>query len=157
MPILSNTNKNPYFDDFDKKKNFYRMMFVAGRPVQARELTQLQTIINNQFEEFASRFFKNGDVVVNGGFELGLPTKYVRLSSITQGAKAEDFIGYVIRGVTSNAEAEVIYAENATDTDDITLFISYIDSGVNADQQSFIEGEILESTTPQNFTAVVGS
>ena len=56
MPIQSNTNIRPYFDDFDTSKNFYRVMFKPGYPVQARELTQSQSIINDQVEQFMSPF-----------------------------------------------------------------------------------------------------
>ena len=101
MPILSNTNRSPWFDDFNPDDNYYRVLFNAGRPVQARELTGLQSMLQNQIEEFSSKFFRNGDVVSGGGFDLGNPTKYVRVSSITQGARAEDFIGYKLTGVVS--------------------------------------------------------
>jgi len=156
MPILSNLNRANYWDDFDPDNNFYRILFNSGRPVQARELTQLQSILGNQIEEFASRFFKNGDVLVGGGFSIGNPSKYVRLSSFTRGARVEDFIGYVLTGVVSGAKAEVHFATPADNSDDATVFINYIDSGVNADQQQFVEGEVLESNHPDNYTAVVG-
>ena len=45
-------NNSPYFDDFDPTKKFYRILFRPGRAVQARELTQLQTTLQNQIEIF---------------------------------------------------------------------------------------------------------
>ena len=42
MPQETNLNVNPYFDDFDKNKNFYKVLFTPGSPIQARELTGLQ-------------------------------------------------------------------------------------------------------------------
>ena len=36
----------PYYDDFDEDKNFKRILFRPGYAVQARELTQLQTILS---------------------------------------------------------------------------------------------------------------
>ncbi len=42
MPQETNLNVSPYFDDFDDKKNFYKVLFKPGYPVQARELTTLQ-------------------------------------------------------------------------------------------------------------------
>ena len=46
-------NVDPYYDDFEgaggaKAKNFHRVLFRPGFPVQARELTQLQSILKNQ-------------------------------------------------------------------------------------------------------------
>ena len=43
-------NYDPYYDDFDEDKNFMRVLFRPGYSVQARELTQLQTILANQIE-----------------------------------------------------------------------------------------------------------
>ena len=156
MPILSNTNRNPYFDDYDSSKNFHRVEFKPGYPVQARELTQLQTIINDQFEQLSGKFFKNGDTIIPGDYSLGIPVAYVRVSSITQGSRASDYIGYTLRGVVSGVEAVVTYAEDATDEDDTTFFVNYISSGDDKVEVSFTEGETLESDTPNFFTAVVG-
>ena len=44
-------NKAPYYDDFDENKKFLQVLFQPGRPVQARELTQLQSILQNQIEQ----------------------------------------------------------------------------------------------------------
>ena len=37
MPQNTNLNISPYFDDFDKDKNFYRVLYRPGFPIQARE------------------------------------------------------------------------------------------------------------------------
>ena len=54
MPQKTNLNINPFFDDFDKDDNFYRVLFKPGFPIQARELTQLQSILQHQVESFGS-------------------------------------------------------------------------------------------------------
>ena len=54
MPQKTNLNVNPYYDDFDKANNFYRVLFKPGYPVQARELTGLQSILQNQIENYGS-------------------------------------------------------------------------------------------------------
>ena len=51
MPI--NFNVDPWYDDFDQTKNFHRILFKPGRAVQARELTQAQTILQDQITKFA--------------------------------------------------------------------------------------------------------
>ena len=50
--MAQNTNLNiaPYFDDFDKSKGFLKVLFKPGFPVQARELTTLQTLLQDQIE-----------------------------------------------------------------------------------------------------------
>ena len=66
MPQEINLNVNPYFDDFDKDKNYYRVLFKPGIPVQARELSTLQSILQNQIEQFGTHFFKEGSKVIPG-------------------------------------------------------------------------------------------
>ena len=56
-------NKAPYYDDFDENKKFLQVLFQPGRPVQARELTQLQTILQNQIEHGANHIFKQGSKI----------------------------------------------------------------------------------------------
>jgi len=46
-------NVSPYYDDFEatngaKEKNYHRILFRPGFPVQARELTQIQSILQEQ-------------------------------------------------------------------------------------------------------------
>ena len=61
-----NLNVNPYYDDYDKNNNFYKVLFKPGYPVQARELTTLQSILQNQIESFGSHVFKEGSMVIPG-------------------------------------------------------------------------------------------
>ena len=56
MPQQTNLNVSPYFDDYDPKDDFYRVLFKPGYPVQARELTALQSILQNQIEKFGQHF-----------------------------------------------------------------------------------------------------
>ena len=46
--------------------DFYRVLFRPGFAVQARELTTLQTILQNQIEQFGNHFFKEGTIVIPG-------------------------------------------------------------------------------------------
>jgi len=55
-----NLTAKPYYDDYDSQKNFYRILFKPGVPVQARELTQLQTILQDQIKKFANHIFVDG-------------------------------------------------------------------------------------------------
>ena len=147
MPAQIPTNISPYFDDFDEKKNFYRTLFKAGYPVQARELTQSQTVLQDQIEKLASRFLKDGDNVVPGEFSLLVPSPYIRAAEITQGATAAEFIGYSLTGTTSQVKATVLFATEETDEDDVTFYLTYESSGATSEYTTFIEGETLESDT----------
>lgn len=50
----------PYYDDFSSDKNFYRILFKPGTAVQARELTQVQSILQDQIKKFANHIFVDG-------------------------------------------------------------------------------------------------
>ena len=66
MPQQTNLNVAPYFDDFDASNDYHKVLFKPGYPVQARELTTLQSILQNQIEKFGDHFFKEGTRVIPG-------------------------------------------------------------------------------------------
>ena len=72
MPIIQ--SQAPYYDDFDETKDFYQILFRPGFGVQARELTQLQTILQNQVQRFGDHVFKDGSQVTGGGNFVDLTT-----------------------------------------------------------------------------------
>ena len=156
MPIQKNLNVTPYFDDFDSNKNFHKVLYKPGYPVQARELTQSQTIMQDQIEMLASRLLNEGDNVVPGEFNYRPRVAYARLSSFTRGTNLSDFVGYNVVGVSSGVTGKVIHTEAATDTEDATLYVIYNSGGTSAVETTFTEGEVLESDNPNNITAVVG-
>jgi hypothetical protein len=50
------TNVSPYFDDYSEDKNFYKVLYKPGVAVQSRELTQTQTIFQNQIKRIRKKF-----------------------------------------------------------------------------------------------------
>ena len=64
MTQKTNLNISPYYDDFDKDDQFYKVLFKPAFPVQARELTTLQSILQNQLESFGTHMFKDGSMVI---------------------------------------------------------------------------------------------
>ena len=60
MPQEINLNVAPYFDDFNAKDNYCKILFKPGLPVQARELTGIQSVLQNQIEKFGQHIFKDG-------------------------------------------------------------------------------------------------
>ena len=71
MPVI--TNNYPYYDDYDPFDGYHRILFKPGVAVQARELTQLQTILQNQSNKLGDRVVDDGVVldgvvVVNNSF-----------------------------------------------------------------------------------------
>ena len=66
MPSPTDFNLSPYYDDFAESKKFHRILFRPAFAVQARELTQSQTILQNQVERVSDHLFKQGAMVIHG-------------------------------------------------------------------------------------------
>ena len=156
MPQKTNLNVNPYYEDFDANKNFYKILFRPGYSIQSRELTQLQSILQNQVESFGKYAFKQGDLVVPG--EVGLNTKldYVKLSSVSEVAVSEgteivykkydisQLVGQQLRGLNSGVVATVLETKVATETTADTVYVNYLNSGDSNNESRFRQGETLE-------------
>lgn len=89
MPIKTNLNIDPYFDDYDVSKKYYRTLFKPGYALQARELTQLQTTLQNQIEQFGSNIYKDGTVIRGCNFTEIRDLKYVK---VNDGINPVDYI-----------------------------------------------------------------
>ena len=63
MSEKTDLNITPYYDDYDEAKRFHKILYRAGRPLQARELTQSQSILQDQVEKFGGHFFKEGSII----------------------------------------------------------------------------------------------
>ena len=81
MPQETNLNVAPYFDDFDPQSNYYKVLFKPGYPVQARELTTLQSILQNQVEDVGNHLFKEGAQVIPGGVTYLNPFYAIQIES----------------------------------------------------------------------------
>ena len=80
-----NFNIEPFYDDYDETKKFYRILFRPGYAVQARELTQLQTILQQQIKRHGDHIFKNGAMVIPGQISYDANTAYVKLTATLPG------------------------------------------------------------------------
>jgi len=80
MALETDLNVNPYFDDYDETKNFNRVLFKPAVPLQARELTQLQTILQSQIERFGQYQFKEGSIIKGCNFYYDAKVKYVKVN-----------------------------------------------------------------------------
>ena len=111
MPQNTNLNSSPYFDDFEELKNYQRVLFKPGLPVQSRELTTLQSILQNQIEKFGKHFFKEGSVVIPGQIAYDSDYTSVQIDDSHLGIPVslylENLKNKKIRGETSGVTAKV--------------------------------------------------
>ena len=82
MSSPTDFNLSPYYDDFAESKKFHRILFRPAFAVQARELTQSQTILQDQIEKLGDHFFEKGAMVIPGEICFYLNYYAVKLSSI---------------------------------------------------------------------------
>ena len=139
-----NFNVDPYYDDFDPSKNFHRILFKPGFAVQARELTQAQTILQSQISKFADNIFSQNTPVTGGKVTTNLNCYYLKLVNST-GLVAGDFLNKIVQDSTGTVLAKVVATSEATGTDanagdPPTLVVTYL-SGVQ-----FTDGSSIYTT-----------
>ena len=151
MTQNTNLNVSPYFDDFSESNNYNRVLFKPGFPVQSRELTTLQSILQNQIERFGQYFFKEGSMVIPGGNFLDTSYFAVRIDPQFLNIPVKEYTKYLadneieIEGETSGVTANVV--NRITDVESVdgydTLYIKYKKSGPDGTTREFIDGENL--------------
>ena len=136
-------NVNPYYDDFSIDNNFYKVLFKPGYPVQARELTTLQSILQNQVESFGSYTFKEGTMVIPGNVSYDNQLGAVKLNpsnfNIDISLYLDKLVGKTIVGSVSGVSAFVQHVEPTFD--DPTIYVRYLNSDNNFEDTSFRDGE----------------
>ena len=83
MPVQDSLNftSAPYYDDFSELNNFYRVLFRPSYAVQARELTQSQTILQDQITKLANTHYSDGDLVAGGGIIIDTGLASIKLEN----------------------------------------------------------------------------
>lgn len=180
--LTTDFNVTPYYDDYDANKGYYRILFKPGYAVQARELTQIQTSLQEQIQRFGRNIFKDGTLVLPGAFFLetndglnaGRGIRYVKVNDtdstgdsvnmtlwntfIDQG-KANGNTRLEITGLTSNITAYVVQTLDGvqSSSNSKTLYVSYKSaSSANSLQKVFIAGETLRANVNgSSYTLVV--
>ncbi len=150
MAQKTDLNISPYYDDFDKDKNFYKVLFKPGFPVQARELTTLQSILQNQVESFGSNIFKEGSMVIPGGITFDSDYSAVKLNSTNLGVDVslyiKNFIGKSITGQSSGVTASVknvVFTSESDLVEYLTIYVKYSAAGNDSETSVFEDGELL--------------
>ena len=138
-------NIEPYYDDYDKHKHFHKILFRPGYSLQTRELTQMQTILQNQIANLGDHLFKNGTMVIPGNLSFDNTLHYVTLNSTFNSTAVSSYLsnlaGAIVKGGTSGIRAQVISASVSDGTDPNTLFIKYLDGGTSGFSSVFADNE----------------
>ena len=162
MPINTNLNIAPYFDDFALEKQFYKILFKPAYAVQARELTQLQTILQNQVEQFGDNIYQEGSIIKGCNFTNLNGLQFVKLTDKTgfdpelyKPVTADEIVAgvtksidtkYEIEGAITGLRASIITTDRGFETRPPnlnTFYINYLNSNESGNYKTFISGEEL--------------
>lgn len=150
---MLNFNVDPYYDDFDPNNHYHRILFRPGRAVQARELTQSQTILQDQITKFADHIFKQNTPVKGGQVTVNNKARYLKLATTynDNDITASDFLNQIITDSTGIVFAKVIATEEAVSGDFPTLVVTYF-SG-----REFSASDLIYSTNSTTTAQIVSA
>ena len=160
MPSPTDFNLSPYYDDFAESKKFHRVLFRPAFAVQARELTQAQTQVQNQIEKVSDHLFEKGAMVIPGEIGYDLNYSSVKLTSIASANTLAQFTtDTVLTGGSSGVKARIIGTDALSGSDPDTLYVKYNDSGTDNTKTSFTDGETITGTNSDSvsLSAVVAT
>lgn len=148
MALETNLNVSPYFDDFSQDKDFYKILFQPGVAVQARELNQLQTILQQQIEKFGDNVFRRGTIIEGCSITTNERVPYVKINDLTADGLQVDVNLYNNLSVKNSANlvAHIVKTTSGLQSqapDLNTLFVTYTNSGNDFETDTFSAGENL--------------
>jgi len=140
--VIKSTFENTYQDDYSDSAGFHRVLFNNGRAVQARELTQLQTIIQSEITRFGNNIFKEGAAVNPGGISVN-PVEFVKLNTTSNVLPTDTstIVDTEFTGGTSGIKASVVIVKAASGSDPATIYIRYEDGTASGAVIKFAAGE----------------
>ena len=149
MAIETDLNVSPYYDDYDESKDYHRILFKPAVALQARELTQAQTILQTQIERFGQHIFKEGSIIKGCAMTFDNQIRYVKILDKTIAGTdvntANITEGMYLRGQTANLVSRVSLSASGLESqnpDLNTIFFNYIKSDNTT--TDYANGEILE-------------
>ena len=142
---MANFNVPPYYDDYDENKGYYKILFRPSVAVQARELNQMQTMLQKQVERFGAHIFREGSIVLGGAFDLELDVSYVKAISIKPSAgRINGLVGKIVIGQTSGVQAVVRAARYDAVNDVYAILLRYTAASTISDV--FINDEVVQTS-----------
>lgn len=129
VDFTNKTFKERYRDFYKEEDGYHRVLFNSGRALQARELTESQTIIQEEIARFGRNIFKEGALVNPGGATVDNKLEYIRLDA--NNTVDSSWVGTTLSTdsvVGQGLELEVLEVIDATATDPTTLYVKYTDT-----------------------------
>jgi len=145
--LTSNTFTSTYKDDFRDSDHYHRILFNTGVALQARELTQIQTMLQKQISRLGDNLFKEGAVIKPGGANLQQKYEFIKLDPATDVTNSSTWIGATFQGGTSTIQVKVLQYIAAEGPDPGTVYVQYINTGTTGGTETIrvTPGEDLNS------------
>jgi len=152
---ITTINTSPYFDDLNTNyldgspldKNYLRVLFKPGFPVQTRELNQAQSILQAQLDRLGSSIFKLNSPVIGGQVTLDTNLRCIEFTP-SDGLTSELLADF--QNDLTLARIEVTNADNTISVAAITLIQETGNSSGGASHRIFYKTtqgtEIISST-----------
>lgn len=171
MSIETDLSISPYWDDFNGDKNFYKILFRPGVSVQARELNQLQTILQNQIAKFGDNIFKRGTIIDGCDITFHNVFPYVKIKDTENDGtpvNVSEYVGYYVKNQANvspliGSVITAISGYESQSPDLNTLYLKYLNSGYHSngssdvEETSFAANQILTIYNPKNIIEKVVS
>ena len=65
-----NLNVSPYNDDYNPLNRYMQLLAVPGRGIQAREFTQIQSLLKDLLSRATDTLYKDGSIISGMGFSI---------------------------------------------------------------------------------------
>jgi len=162
--LTTNFNVDPYYDDFNETKNFHRILFQPGAAVQARELTQLQTILQNQIDRFGEHIFVSGTQVLGLEYNFDFDYNYIQLQDTDLAGNPTNVSQYVgktidddgIPGLTAfcgfATDGSVAGAPNLK-----TIYVKYLSTSTDGTRTTFVSANTINVSDTRTVNTVVAT
>ena len=123
------TFKETYRDFYNAEDGYYRVLFNSGKALQARELIESQTIIQEEIARFGQNIFKEGALVNPGGATVDNKLEYIRLDP------SSTFDASLVGQLLTNGvvEFQILEMYDGVNGDPATLYVKYTDTSAVTD------------------------
>lgn len=153
MALQTDLNVSPYYDDFDPTKSYHRILFQPGVAVQARELNQLQSILQNQIEKFGDNIFKRGTIIEGCNVVLHNNLPYIKIKDVETDGTPVNVDQYNNLHVKNSSNVSAFIVKTAVGYESRspnlnTLFVKYNSSGNTGNAAVFSADDTLTVFDP---------
>ena len=139
--LKTDFNVAPYYDDYNEDKQYYRILFRPATAVQARELTQLQTMMQRQVARFGNSIYKDGSIIEGVGFKTNPDISQIKFQDVSNTIFTNMALGtsesnnYLLVSNTTGLRATIFKAFEGTEPsypDTNRAYVKYINTGSSA-------------------------